>query len=161
MYSPAIVLFLNYSKMTETSTSSFTLSYYRMNASRSFWDLVYLFEGRTEKWLNSHGYDTSLISQEEVETPDGEHVNIIYKTENNKTENNKIDIFITIISNQADNCIYFSESSTVDNEEDNRSLHFMFRETSDKVISDHKQQEHNLEEEFQEECRIEYARDHI
>lgn len=141
---------------TTTTETSFTIPHYRITISSSYWDIVYRYQGEIEKVLGNSGYNRkeNQVEVEDVDCDDGKCVNIIY----NK---NDINIKVTILACNAENYISVTDHTVISDESLNLAFQQMLQDTAKELIEYHKIEEDKLEEEFQDECAIEYARDHM
>jgi hypothetical protein len=133
--------------------TSFTITHHRTSVRRSFWKIsdFYLFE--LEKWLTEHGdSDPDIL----VEENKGEII-IKYNNENIPDTNIRITIFCDTICETT--C--FSENSVIVDELKREVFQKFLKNAMEKIIAEFQSEEDELEEDFQEECMIEYARDRI
>ena len=139
--------------MQTITNNSFTITHYRTSVTRSFWEIVSFYNYELTQWLIKHGDIDPNISVEENE----EESIITYNNDNILDTN----IVITILSNKNDETTCISENSIIADELKRDDFQQFLKKATERLITDFQEEENELEEEFQAECAIEYAREHI
>jgi len=129
------------------SNNSFTIEHYRVLASNSFWRIVFLYQGRLQNLLMEN-----IVELEDVDYDDGQCINIKYK-------NDDTEIVIAITASNIENTISFTETSIITNDILNEKYQKLLTEIKTQIVLDYQNDEDKLEEEFQQECAIEYVMD--
>ena len=139
--------------MQTITNNSFTIQHHRTCVTRSFWEIVSFYNYELTQWLIKNGDNDPDI--------------IINKNKNTTiiTYNNEIfldtNIVITVLSDPNDETTCISEKSIISDELKREDFQQFLKTAMEKIIAFFESEEDKLEEEFQEECRTEYARDHI
>jgi hypothetical protein len=108
---------------------------------------VFLYQGRLQNLLMEN-----IVELEDVDYDDGQCINIKYK-------NDDTEIVIAITASNIENTISFTETSIITNDILNEKYQKLLTEIKTQIVLDYQNDEDKLEEEFQQECAIEYVMD--
>jgi hypothetical protein len=132
---------------------SFKIPHYRVKLTNSFWRIVFYYQTELEKWLNANNYDSDKMIFESIDSDDEEQIVIMYQ--------NCISYTVSISKVSKENYIEISQTATSEDTEIIKKFDKMMEQTNEKLLNRHYEDEHELEEEFQLDCAIEYAMDNM